>query len=426
MGCCGSKDNDKEEDKKNVEEEELDVSNDVDLQLLEQQIKELFKFKILLLGAGESGKSTVVKQIKLIHKKRLPAKELALVGTSLHQNTVDCMKALLQALKVFDSHEIRDEEDKKTANLIMNHDENSRLTPDMGDRILKLWESEAVQNAYSRRNEFWLLDSFPYYIKNLRRFCEEDYVPTEEDTVMARIRTTGIVVTNVESKINKEHKDEPEALSFQVVDVGGQRNERKKWMHCFDDVAAILFIVNLAGYNQVMFEDNSKNRMEEELELFAKVTHNPIFAETPIFLFLNKKDLFETMIKEKDMVNVFPDYKGGMHLESALTYIQEAFQKQCPPGKTVNVEIVTASYRRDIKCAFENVKTGLYGLRRKALLAKVAKIRQEQRRIFVEKQKKEQGCCGSKKPKKAGDNKAEGGKAPRGSKHDATDANDDE
>jgi len=126
------------------------------------------------------------------------------------------------------------------------------------------------------------------------------------------------------------------------------------------------------------------------------------------------------------LVNVFPDYKGGTHLESALTYIQQAFQKQCPPGKTVNVEIVTASYRRDIKCAFENVKTGLYGLRRKALLAKVAKIRQEQRRIFVEKQKKEQGCCGSKKPKKAGDNKAEGGKAPRGSKHDATDANDDE
>jgi len=59
-----------------------------------------------------------------------------------------------------------------------------------------------------------------------------------------------------------------------VVDVGGQRNERKKWMHCFDDVRAVLFIVNLAGYDQVLFEDNSKNRMVEELELFQKVTHN--------------------------------------------------------------------------------------------------------------------------------------------------------
>jgi hypothetical protein len=168
-------------------------------------------------------------------------------------------------------------------------------------------------------------------------------------------------------------------------------------MHCFDDVACILFIVNLAGYNQVMFEDNSKNRMEEELELFQKVTHNPIFADTPVFLFLNKKDLFETMIKDKDMNHVFRDYKGGTNLEPALAYIQQAFQKQCPPNKNVNVEIVTASYKRDIKCAFENVKGALYNMRRKQLLAKVQKIRQQQRQIWQEKMKKQQGCCGSSK-----------------------------
>jgi GTPase SAR1 family protein len=215
---------------------------------------------------------------------------------------------------------------------------------------------------------------------------------------MARIRTTGIVVTTIESKISKEHKDEPDALSFQVVDVGGQRSERKKWMHCFDDVAAILFIVNLAGYNQVMFEDNTKNRMQEELELFNKVTHNPIFADTPIFLFLNKKDLFETMIKDQDMNKVFQDYKGGTNLDPAMTYIQAAFQKQCPPGKSVSVEIVTASYKRDIKCAFENVKSALYNIKRKALLAKVQKIRTQQRQIWQEKMKKQAGCCGSTPP----------------------------
>lgn len=43
-------------------------------------------------------------------------------------------------------------------------------------------------------------------------------------------------------------------------------------MHCFDDVRAILFIVNLAGYDQVLFEDTAKNRMLEELELFEQVS----------------------------------------------------------------------------------------------------------------------------------------------------------
>lgn len=47
---------------------------------------------------------------------------------------------------------------------------------------------------------------------------------------------------------------------FSVVDVGGQRSERRKWIHCFDDVKAIIFVVALSGYNQVLFEDTNVNR----------------------------------------------------------------------------------------------------------------------------------------------------------------------
>ena len=40
-------------------------------------------------------------------------------------------------------------------------------------------------------------------------------------------------------------------LNFRVFDVGGQRSERKKWIHCFEDVTAIIFIVALSEYDQV-------------------------------------------------------------------------------------------------------------------------------------------------------------------------------
>jgi len=373
------------------------ASKDVDLQLVEQQIQELFKFKILLLGAGESGKSTVVKQVKLLHKKKIGRKELELVGTSLHQNVVDCFKSIFQAMRVF-GLQIEDEEDRKTEAMLLAHDESKRLTPEDAERLHRLFQNPAVQAAYARRQEFWLLDSFPYCMENLRRFCEDNFVPTEEDSVMARIRTTGIVVTNLESKIQKVDKDEPDMLQFQVVDVGGQRNERKKWIHCFDDVSAILFIVNLAGYDQVMFEDNTRNRMVEELELFNQVVSNPLFEKTPIFVFLNKKDLFETNIKERDMKHVFIDYTGGTHLEPALTYIQDAFRKQCPPGKSVQLEIVTARYKRDIKYAFDGVKKLLYERNRKERLQQLHKLRQQQKQIWAQKLKEQQacfGCCGN-------------------------------
>lgn len=112
------------------------------------------------------------------------------------------------------------------------------------------------------------------YFDNAERFVQEDYTPTEEDCIMARVRTTGIVVT--------EFDEGP--IHFSVVDVAGQRSERKKWIHCFDDVKSLVFVVSLAGYNQVMFEDANHNRMHEALNLFQQIANNSVFANTPIFL----------------------------------------------------------------------------------------------------------------------------------------------
>jgi hypothetical protein len=49
---------------------------------------------------------------------------------------------------------------------------------------------------------------------------------------------------------------------IRVVDVGGQRNERRKWLHCFQDVKAIIFCVALSEYDLVLEEDNNVNRMQ--------------------------------------------------------------------------------------------------------------------------------------------------------------------
>merc|ERR1712137_983524 len=132
-------------------------------------------------------------------------------------------------------------------------------------------------------------DACDYYMQNLSRFTAPGFKPTDEDMLMARVRTTGIINTKLEQKRAEVDDDEPEKIEFQVVDVGGQRNERKKWLHCFDDVKCILFIVSLAGYNQVLFEDASMNRMEESLTLFENTVKNDLFRHTPIFVFLNKK-----------------------------------------------------------------------------------------------------------------------------------------
>jgi guanine nucleotide-binding protein subunit alpha, other len=63
----------------------------------------------------------------------------------------------------------------------------------------------------------------------------------------SRLRTTGITETLFELG----------QLNFRMMDVGGQRSERKKWIHCFEGVQCLLFMVALSGYDQSLLEDQN-------------------------------------------------------------------------------------------------------------------------------------------------------------------------
>ena len=45
-----------------------------------------------------------------------------------------------------------------------------------------------------------------------------------------------------------------------MVDVGGQRSERRKWIHCFENVTSIIFLVALSEYDQILFESDNEVR----------------------------------------------------------------------------------------------------------------------------------------------------------------------
>jgi len=141
-------------------------------------------------------------------------------------------------------------------------------------------------------------------------------VPCEQDVLRSRVKTTGIVETQFEHK----------SLYFKMFDVGGQRSERKKWIHCFEGVTAIIFCVALSAYDLVLAEDEEMNRMHESMKLFDSICNNKWFTETSIILFLNKKDLFEEKIARSSLKICFPEYPGQDTYEEAAAYIQLQFE----------------------------------------------------------------------------------------------------
>ncbi|EAL65161.1 G-protein subunit alpha 8 [Dictyostelium discoideum AX4] len=337
------------------------TNEQLDKYLVQAGKEGLLDFRILLLGAGESGKSTVVKQLKSIYKIQVDDDELHSYAVNIHKNTVLCMQVLLEAGETL-GIELTDPETKKRAINVKSFQfepEVKQMPVSIGLDIEELWRDEDIQKIWDRRSEYWFLDATPYYFENIQRFLDDDFVPTEEDCIMTRVRTTGISVT--------EFDEGP--VHFRVVDVGGQRNERKKWIHCFDDVKALLFVVNLAGYDQVMFEDPSQNRMQESLTLFGQICNNPIFSETPTFLVLNKKDLFEQMIQKTDLSKCFPDYKGGSDVKTALEFIQMKYQQKIQESnKPLHTFHIAARYKKDIKYTWEEAKGILLEENKKVLM----------------------------------------------------------
>ena len=176
---------------------------------------------------------------------------------------------------------------------------------------------QGVQNCFSRSREYQLSDSAEFFLNQLSLTSGTEYVPTQQDVLKAQVHTTGINTSHF------VYKD----LRFDIYDVGGQRSERKKWLHCFEGVDAVIFCVALSEYDLVLREDDRVNRMRESLKLFNTICNNKWFLKTPIILFLNKIDLFKEKIGKNPLAGYFPEYNGSLTTYTeAVAYIQERFE----------------------------------------------------------------------------------------------------
>jgi len=318
-------------------------SKNIDRELAKTKEEESRHVKLLLLGAGESGKSTIAKQIKIIHLQGFNEQELKSFKSIIFGNILGSMKTLVEAV---DHLGIRSMtlENKSLANKIgQTEDFNENIAKD----IKTLWKDPGILQAFSRSSEFQLNDSTEYYFEEIDRIAMPDYIPSVQDVLQSRAKTTGIIET--EFSFNK--------IRFSLVDVGGQRSERRKWMHCFENVTAVIFCAALSEYDLKLYEDETTNRMHEALKLFKDICNTKWFVETAIVLFLNKRDLFEKKIKKVPLSICFEDYKGGDDFASTSQFITDQFLAQNDnPRKLIYVHLTTATNTGTIKVVISAVQ----------------------------------------------------------------------
>ncbi|KAL4826272.1 hypothetical protein H8958_022654, partial [Nasalis larvatus] len=291
------------------------------------------------------------------------------------------------------------------------------------DAIKSLWNDPGIQECYDRRREYQLSDSTKYvviadapgtgkddstgkdhsekslnphggigvsYLNDLDRVADPAYLPTQQDVLRVRVPTTGII----------EYPFDLQSVIFRMVDVGGQRSERRKWIHCFENVTSIMFLVALSEYDQVLVESDNEwspgrtyfwqrtlslfsliqfshlhqshpslggtvvsssrevNRMEESKALFRTIITYPWFQNSSVILFLNKKDLLEEKIMYSHLVDYFPEYDGPQRdAQAAREFILKMFVDLNPDSdKIIYSHFTCATDTENIRFVFAAVK----------------------------------------------------------------------
>ncbi|CAH8466315.1 unnamed protein product [Schistosoma margrebowiei] len=229
--------------------EQQRISREIERQLHKDKSAGRKEVKLLLLGTGESGKSTFVKQMRIIHGAGYTDMEKYAFKTLVYQNIFLAMQTMCDALCAL-SIELEYPVNQENIELIIKVDleDSVELTPERINAIRQLWADQGMKECFERRREFQLSDSSKYYLNNFDRIADPDYLPSLQDILRVRVPTTGII----------EYPFNLDSTVFRIVDVGGQRSERRKWIHSFESVTSIIFLSALNEYDQVLVENKNE------------------------------------------------------------------------------------------------------------------------------------------------------------------------
>ncbi|GAA6030572.1 hypothetical protein JCM8097_006214 [Rhodosporidiobolus ruineniae] len=301
-------------------QQQASQSKRIDDELRRQRQEEAATVKALLLGAGESGKSTLLKQMRLMYSQPYSEDERVQFKEIVFTNALQSMQAVLRGADLVSITLPRPL--YPHADFLLSCDPERASDPSTGDfdpkvkeAIQALWDADETKQIVAASSKFQLNDFFDA----TPRLGEPGYLPTDQDILRTRVRSTGIV----------EEVYQVKGTKLRVFDVGGQRSERKKWIHCFEGVNLLVFLVAISEYDQRLFEDESVNRLAEASMLWESIASSRWFDKSSFVLLLNKVDLFTAKVADgagPPLRDFFPDYTGPERdVEAAKQYMLAKF-----------------------------------------------------------------------------------------------------
>jgi len=316
--------------------------------------------KLLLLGVGGSGKSTLFKQLKITgYADSLDDETRNEAAPFIREN---CTKACVILVRLCEQLEITLPDD------VLDHAEAIEEVTNAGDisseelsKIQNACEAiwacpeikDAVELSFKQHQErLQLQTNDPYFLNCLDKIFAEDYLPSDEDMLKMRRATSG------SNEINFKY----EGNEWNIVDVGGQVHERHSWTEKADDLSGLVYIISLSDYDQYSQDTRQVNKfIDDSIGSMLKVMNLEQIQDIPVVILLNKKDIFKKKISMgTNIKGAFPSYSGSEDdwyesLEYIKGYIKKEIKKEVKHNTAVELLVTTATDQELMKTMIQEI-----------------------------------------------------------------------
>lgn len=157
--------------------------------------RRLDEHRCLILGCGEAGKTTFIKQMHIIHKQGFPEESRREQKLRIAENIIQAITVLLRNMTFVEENEFF--ADAAAAEAYQRIDAMTDQSPqsvfERADDFKLLWENAIVQAVYSRRNQFQIVECAAYFLSKVHLVMAENYLPSDNDILQVRVMTKGIV-----------------------------------------------------------------------------------------------------------------------------------------------------------------------------------------------------------------------------------------
>ncbi|KAJ7833991.1 guanine nucleotide binding protein, alpha subunit [Mycena leptocephala] len=156
--------------------------------------------------------------------------------------------------------------------------------------IEALWGHRSVQHML-RVRKLRLQESGLFFLSQVQRIAQPDYIPSTDDVLHVRLQTVGVIEHSL--KVNTVGG----SYLWKIYDVGGTRSQRPAWCSYFDDVNALIFLAPISAFDQYLEEDPLTNRIHDSLQLLTSICSNKLLKNAQLVLLLNKTDILRKKLE---------------------------------------------------------------------------------------------------------------------------------